>query len=389
MDLERDSNYNWINSLEADGLIDDTQHSELLTVDSYLNFMQNRTGLICDGYADITKCTRDDFVKFTKWTQAMNVVYDEEEASVAQDRDAVTTTMYRCMLPAYGMLPTLQVPNLYGLPKDKINCSNNRLDIDISTYMEEADDVSSNGLLRVKWGCAASNIQRMWKGWYVRHLIKRIRAACIIQRTWGEWYVRSKISPDAFDALLMIYQYLNDISIPEVEIDSEGDSIISSNGGDSGDDAPTLMEYIRGGILADTSGVGLFGGSGLNDENVTLLIGDENTVQLLIGDKINLNLHIEPEPDDINIINTEDKSVLVIPRSRLMPRRSYNVCSGVTAHDNGWYIRSPPTNVGMHLTPTSSCYTRPRDSKTRRSDGTSRGILSPDLEEDTTRLCLR
>ena len=44
MDLERDSNYNWINSLEADGLIDEMQHSELLTVDSYLNFMQNRTG---------------------------------------------------------------------------------------------------------------------------------------------------------------------------------------------------------------------------------------------------------------------------------------------------------------------------------------------------------
>ena len=173
------------------------------------------------------------------------------------------------------MLPTLQVPNLYGLPKDKINCSNNRLDIDISTYMEEADDVSSNGLLRVKWGCAASIIQCMWKGWYVRHSIKRIRAACIIQRLWRGWYVPSvgtntnsvsRISPDAFEAVLTIYWYLNDISIPEVKIESDGDSIISSNGGDSGDDAPTLMEYIRGGILADTSGVGLLGGSGLNDE---------------------------------------------------------------------------------------------------------------------------
>ena len=78
------------------------------------------------------------------------------------------------------MLPTLQIPNLYGLPKDKINCSSNRLDIDISIYMEEADDVSSDGLLRVKWGmCAVSNIQSTWRGWYVRHLIKRIRAAYI------------------------------------------------------------------------------------------------------------------------------------------------------------------------------------------------------------------
>ena len=104
----------------------------------------------------------------------------------------------------------------------------------------------------------------------------------------------------------MIYQYLNDISIPEVEIESDGDSIISSNGGDSGDDAPTLLEYIRGGILSDTSGVGLFGGSGLNDENVTLLIGDENTVRLLIEEN-NLDLPIEPEPYNINIINTEDE----------------------------------------------------------------------------------
>jgi hypothetical protein len=370
-------------------LIDETQQDELLIIDSYLNFMQNRTGLICDGYADITKCTRDDFVKFTKWTHAMDVVYDEEEASVAQDRDAVTTTMCRCMLPAYGMLPTLQVPNLYGLPKDKINCSSHRLDIDISIYMEEAEDVnvSNNGLLRVKWGCAASNIQRTWRGWYVRHLIKRIRSACIIQRLWrveryGLWsverYVRhpierkvgtntnseSTISPDAFDALLMIYQYLNDISIPEVETESDGDSIISSNGGDSGNDAPTIMEDVRGGILSDTSGVGLFRGSGLNDENVTLFIGDENTVQLLIGDKNNLNLPIEPEPDNINIINTED--IISVSNTEVKidaARQRCNVCSGDTAHDYGWYARLPPTNVGMQLTPTSLCYTRPRERK--------------------------
>ena len=94
MDLDRDSNYNWIYSLEADGLIDEMQLDELLIIDSYLNFMQNRTGLICNGYADITKCTRDDFVKFTKWADAIAVVYDEKEASVAQDRDAVTTTIY-------------------------------------------------------------------------------------------------------------------------------------------------------------------------------------------------------------------------------------------------------------------------------------------------------
>ena len=55
----------------------------------------------------------------------------------------------------------------------------------------------------------------------------------------------------------MIYQNLNDLSIPDVEIDSEGDNIISSSGGDSGDDAPTIMEDVWRGILSDTSGVGL------------------------------------------------------------------------------------------------------------------------------------
>ena len=39
--------------------------------------------------------------------------------------------------------------------------------------MEGAGNINGEGLLRVKWGCAASNIQRMWKGWYdVRKLIK-------------------------------------------------------------------------------------------------------------------------------------------------------------------------------------------------------------------------
>jgi hypothetical protein len=132
----------------------------------------------------------------------------------------------------------------------------------------------------------------------VRHLIKH--------KVGTNTNSVSTISSDDFDTLLMIYQYLNDLSIPEVEIESDGDNSISSSKGYSGDDAPTIMEDVRGGILSDTSGVGLFGGSGLNDKNtvklsVKLLIGDE------IGKKINLNLPIESEPDNINIINTEDK----------------------------------------------------------------------------------
>jgi hypothetical protein len=34
----------------------------------------------------------------------------------------------------------------------------------------------------------------------------------------------------------MIYQYLNDLSIPKVEIESDGDNSISSSKGYSGDD---------------------------------------------------------------------------------------------------------------------------------------------------------
>ena len=78
----------------------------------------------------------------------------------------------------------------------------------------------------------------------------------------------------------MIYQYLNNLSIPKVEIESDGDNSISSSKGYSGDDAPMIMEDVRGGILSDTSRVGLFGGSGLNDEI---------TVKFLIGDKKQLN----------------------------------------------------------------------------------------------------
>ena len=65
----------------------------------------------------------------------------------------------------------LQIQNLYGLRKDRIDCSSYRLDIGINTYMEGTGDINGEGLLLVKWGCAASNIQRMWKGWYVRKLI--------------------------------------------------------------------------------------------------------------------------------------------------------------------------------------------------------------------------
>ena len=101
-------------SLGEDGIIDEAKLDELLCINSYLNFLQNNTGPISDGYADITKCTRDDFVVFTKWTGAMDVVYNEKEANEAKERSGNSVEVYNGMLPAYGMLPTLQLPCLYG-----------------------------------------------------------------------------------------------------------------------------------------------------------------------------------------------------------------------------------------------------------------------------------
>jgi len=254
MDLDRNDsvNYWWVYSLAEDGLIDADQLDELLIIDSYLNHMQNRTGPISDGYADITKCTRDDFVVFTKWTHAMDQVYDEEEAYASKER---------------GKLPTLQMQNLYGLRKDRIDCSSNRLDIGINTYMEGAGDISGEGLLRVKWGCAASNIQRMWKGWYVRKLIK------------------SKSADD------------NLIIVPDAISIEDGMPI---NRGDSGDIVPTT-EDDKDSILAATDkvGINLLGSSELNNGNsVTLLIADE--IDINLPDEIDINSPIVTEPDVIN-----------------------------------------------------------------------------------------
>ena len=164
MDLERNDNYEWICSLGREGIIDEDQLDELLCIDSYLNFVQNRTGPISDGYADITKCTRDDFVVFTKWAGAMDVAYNEKEANEAKERSGPSVEVYNGMLPAYGMLPTLQLPCLYG-------------------FTASCDTItkSDNNELRV-------------------------------------------------------------ISVPEVEIVSDGDYNMGSSGGDSGDIVPTTED---------------------------------------------------------------------------------------------------------------------------------------------------
>ena len=78
--------FEWICSLEEDGIIDETKLDELLCINSYLNFVQNRTGPISDGYADITKCTRDDFVRFTKQTHTFEIEYNEKEAFKSKER---------------------------------------------------------------------------------------------------------------------------------------------------------------------------------------------------------------------------------------------------------------------------------------------------------------
>jgi len=107
MDLEGNGNYEWICSLWRDGIIDEDQVDELLCINSYLNFVQNNTGPISDGYADITKCTRDDFVRFTRRTDTFEIKYSEKEASDSKER-GTPDKFYGDLLPACGMLPTLQ-----------------------------------------------------------------------------------------------------------------------------------------------------------------------------------------------------------------------------------------------------------------------------------------
>jgi len=86
-----------------------------LCINSYLNFVQNRTGPISDGYADITKCTRDDFVRFTKRIDTFDIEYNEKEASESKARGIPDIEFYGDLLPACGMLPTLQLSCPYGL----------------------------------------------------------------------------------------------------------------------------------------------------------------------------------------------------------------------------------------------------------------------------------
>ena len=97
--------------------------------------------------------------------QATQQVAENHEAEMkklsADAPNLLTTTLL-------GKLPTLQIYNLYGLRKDRIDCSSNRLDIGINTYMEGEGDINGEGLLCVKWGCAVGSIQRIWRGWYVR-----------------------------------------------------------------------------------------------------------------------------------------------------------------------------------------------------------------------------
>jgi len=132
IDLKKDGidHFEWVCSLERDGIIDEDQLDELLCINSYLNFVQNRTGPISDGYADITKCTRDDFVRFTKQTHTFEIEYNEKEAIESKERGTPDIEFYGDLLPACGMLPTLQLPCLYGFPaprnnKDTITKSDN------------------------------------------------------------------------------------------------------------------------------------------------------------------------------------------------------------------------------------------------------------------------
>jgi len=112
----------------------------------------------------------------------------------------------------------------------------------------------------------ASNIQRMWKGWYVRKLIK---------------------SKSADDNLI----------VPDAISIEDGMPI---NRGDSGEIVPTTEDN-KDSILAATDkvGINLLGSSELNNgDSVELLIADE--IDINLPDEIDINSPIVTEPDDIN-----------------------------------------------------------------------------------------
>jgi len=109
-------------------------------------------------------------------------------------------------------------------------------------------------------------IQRMWKGWYVRKLIK---------------------SKSADDNLI----------VPDATSIEDCKPI---NGGDSGDNVPTT-EDVKDSILAATDkvGINILGSSELNNGNsVELLIAGE--IDINLPDEIDINSPIVTEPDDIN-----------------------------------------------------------------------------------------
>lgn len=160
----------------------------------------------------------------------MDVVYNEEEA--CESKEHGTSELYRGMLPACGMLPTLQIPYLHGLPIPHNN-----------------DD-----------------------------------------------------PPDSITKL--DNNALTDVSLPEVKMVSDEDYSMTSSEGDICNVVPTTNKAdkdVKGGILlaTDKVGINLLGGNELDVDD---------TVKLLIGDEIDINLPIGTEPDGINIINAKDNT---------------------------------------------------------------------------------
>jgi len=135
--------------------------NEFMAIVSFKNHLQNELGLITKNPVDITQYSREDFLSYyvdkydpnnpTQYdqalaqlpsiTQATQQVAEKHEAEMKElsaDAPNLMTTTLLGKLP----IPTLQIQNLYGLRKDRIDCSSNRLDMGINTYMEGEGDIN-------------------------------------------------------------------------------------------------------------------------------------------------------------------------------------------------------------------------------------------------------
>jgi hypothetical protein len=134
--------------------LSDDDINEFVALVSFKHHLQNKLGPQTKNPVDITQYSREDFLRYyeeeynsnnpTQYNQALaqaaqlNRAMAQATQQVAEKQEAETKklaadTPNLMTTTLLGKLPTLQIQNLYGLRKDRIDCSSNRLDIGTNT----------------------------------------------------------------------------------------------------------------------------------------------------------------------------------------------------------------------------------------------------------------